>query len=99
MSQLTSLLEAVREPNLSKDKLEGYRDELSNLFALMHLELAEVRKAKALYFDQHPEKTDKATERKWQVTPEGLREIELSHFSKGVEKVLSSLKSRLYNVY
>lgn len=97
--KLRELLDAVKEKNLSKDQLEAYRDDLANLYAQMQLEMAEVRKSKALFFAEQPEKTDKGTERKWQATGKGLREIELSHYSKGVEKVLSSLKSRLYNVY
>lgn len=97
--KLQELLEAVKEKHLSKEQLEAYRDDLANLFSMMQMELAEVRKAKALYFVEHPEKSDKATERVWQATSKGLREIELSHYSRGVEKVLGSLKSRLYSLY
>lgn len=97
--KLKELILAVQEKSLTKDQLEEYRDELSNIFAQIQFELAEVRKLKALYFIEHKEKSDKATERAWQATDRGLREIELSHYAKGTEKILSSLKSRLYNVY
>jgi len=97
--KLLELIKKVNEKKLTRDELENYRDELSNLFAQMQFEIAEVRKEKAIYFIENKSKTDKETERNWQATPKGLREIELSHYCKATEKILSSLKSRLYNVY
>lgn len=96
---LKDLILAVKDHQLSKEQLEKYRDEISNLFAQMHWEMADVKKAKALYFIDNPEKSDKATERKWQATEKGLREIELNHYAKATEEILRSLKSRLYNFY
>lgn len=96
---LKELLLKVNEKQLSKEQIEGYRDELSNLYALLMLELADLRKAKAIYFIEQKQKTDVATERQWAVTKEGQREIEIAHYAKAVEKILSSLKSRLYQVY
>jgi len=97
--KLKELLLKVNEKQLSKENLEAYRDELANLFALMMLEKSDIVKNKALYFIDHKAKTDKETERNWAVTKEGQREIELAHYCKAVEKILSSLKSRLYQVY
>lgn len=97
--KLKDLILAVRERNLSKDQLEDYRDDLANLFAQMQFELAEIRKEKAVFFLDQAENTNVATEKKWQGSPRGLREIELSHYCKATEKILSSLKARLYNVY
>lgn len=97
--KLVDLFKAVQERNLSKDKLEEYRDDLSNLYALMQLELAEIRKAKALHIFESAEKTIAAKEAAWAASEKGQREIELAHYIKGTEKILSSLKSRLYQVY
>ncbi len=97
--KLLDLIKQVNEKNLTKDQLEEYRDDMANLFAQMQFELAEVKKAKAIYFIENKLESDKATERAWQATKKGLREIELSHYSKGTEKMLSSLKARLYQVY
>lgn len=97
--KLLELIKAVNDKQLTKEQLEEYRDNIVNLFAQMQFELAEIRKAKAVYFLEKREKTDIATERNWQVTKEGQREIELSHYSKATEKILSSLKSRLYSLY
>lgn len=97
--KLIELIKAVNEKQLSKDELEKYRDELANLFAQMQFEIAEIRKNKAFYFVEKREKTDVMTERNWAVTKEGQREIELSHYCKATEKILSSLKARLYSIY
>lgn len=97
--KLRDLILAVQDHKLSKEALEAYRDDISNLFAQMQFELADVKKAKALYFIEFPQKTDKATERQWQVTEKGLREIELNHYAKATEEILRSLKSRLYTLY
>lgn len=97
--KLKELILAVNEKSLDKVQIEGYRDQISNLFALMQFELADIKKAKAIYFIDNPQKTDKATERHWQITEKGLREIELNHYSKATEEILRSLKSRLYTLY
>lgn len=44
-------------------------------------------------------RSDKDIERMWAITEKGQREIEVSHWIKAVEKLLSSLKVRMYNVY
>lgn len=99
MTTLREIITKVQEKNLSKDQLEEYHSDIVNIYALFQLEIAEIRKEKALYWLDNPEKTDKGTERKWQVTNSGLREIELSHWIKATEKLLQSLKARLYSVY
>ena len=97
--KLAQLFKEVQEKNLTKEQLEDYHADLSGLYGQMQLELAEVRKQKAIYFVEKADKTAVATERNWGASPEGLREIELAHYAKGTEKILSSLKSRLYSVY
>jgi hypothetical protein len=97
--KLSELIQAVNERGLTKTQLEEYRDDMANVYARMQIELAEIRKAKALYdFEQQ---SDKATERAraWAASTKGLREIELAHYCKATEKLLSSLKSRLYSTY
>ena len=96
---LLDIINLVKEKNLTKSQIEEYHADLTNLYALMQLELAEVRKAKALYWIENRKETDVATGRAWAVTEEGLREIDLSHEAKAAEKLLSSLRSRLYSTY
>lgn len=96
---LKELFIAVKEKNLSKTQLEEYRDELSSLFAQIHLEMAEKEKAEALFIVESKLASDVAKKRIWNATPDGQRLIDLKHMSKGAEKILSSLKSRLYAIY
>ena len=93
---LAEVLKAVKEEHLNLNQLEDYSFALTNLYADMQLALAEVRKKKALYFVEHPEKTVAGTGIKWSASTDGLREIDLSHQCRATEKVLSSLKSRIY---
>jgi len=95
---LANLIKSVREEKLSREDLEKYQDQMIYLFAEIQLELAEIRKAKALYFIEKRTKTDKDTDRNWQASKGGLREIDLAHYSKALEKLLSSLKSRIYKL-
>lgn len=100
---LKSLIEAVKEQGLTRTQLEDYRDQMTSLFASMALEMAEIEKAEALYFMAHtaegPAKTDISVKRSWAITTNGLRQIELKHSLKALEKLLSSLKSRIFSIY
>lgn len=98
---LLELFQAVKEANLTKSDLEKYRNALSNLYAEMQIEIANIEKAEALYFYNrtNPETTDISIKRQWKATPDGQRQILLSRYLKASEKVLSSLKSRLYSLY
>ncbi len=98
MVTLRDIIQKVSEKQLSRPQLEEYHDDIVKVYAMFQDEIAEVRKAKALYWMDNPEKTDKGTERKWQVTEKGQREIELSHWIKATEKLLGSLKIRIYNL-
>jgi hypothetical protein len=97
--KLREIITAVQEKRLDKDQLGQYRDELANVAALIQLEMAELEKKEALYFIDNKQESDIATKRAWKVTKEGQRMIELAHYFKACEKILSSLKSRLYETY
>lgn len=97
--KLRDLILAVKEKHLSKDRLEAYRDELSNLSAQMFLEMAEIEKEAALYLDASEVKSAVAATRKWAATPRGQREIELKNYIRATDKILASLRSRLYSIY
>ncbi len=103
MSQLTDLLEAVKETNLTKSQLEELRDKMTHLHSAMQLEMANVEKISAFFFDSHklvnPEASDISIKRKWKVNSQGQREIELNRFIKLIVKEIDSLKSRLYSLY
>lgn len=93
---LKELFEAVREEHLNKTDLENYHTQLSSLYASIHFEMAELEKAEAIYVLASELETDVAKKRAWNGTEKGQRLIELKHYSKGAEKLLSSLKNRIY---
>lgn len=97
--KLKELFEKVKERNLSKEQLGFYRDELANLAAQIQLELADLKKEEALYILNNAKETAISTKTAWNGTDKGQRLIELSHYYKATEKILSSLKSRLYEIY
>lgn len=109
MSKLLELIKEVQELNLTKQQLEDYHSSLTNLYAQMMWEMAELEKKEAIYFLEHKtmynlkgettERSDVAIKRMWRGTPEGQRLIELKNYDKATSKVLSSLKSRMYAIY
>ncbi len=111
MSQLTTLIEKVKEEGLSKDQLEQYHTEITYLDNLMRMEIAPLEKEEALYFGEckkHPlqtenrqvvEESDVSIKRKWRATEKGQRQIELNHYLRITPKLLQSIKTRLYSVY
>lgn len=98
--KLSELIIAVKEKNLSKDQLEDYRDQMSNLFAQMQFELAEIEKEGALFMENFsPDITAVARKTAWKATKSGQREIELKRYCLATKEMLNSLKSRLYSIY
>lgn len=101
MKTLSDLIKAVKEKNLSKDALEDYRDQMSQLFAEMQLEMAELEKSEALFMDDPIHEEFSVAERKvrWKAHPSGQRLIVLKRYCLATKELLNSLKSRLYSVY
>ena len=98
--KLVELITAVKEQNLSKDQLEAYRDQLSNLFAEMQIELSNLEKNEALFMGKKLENQSVAEMKVWwKTTPEGQRIIELKRYCLATKEMLNSLKSRLYSIY
>lgn len=105
--RLETLFKEVSELNLSKQALEDYHTQLSALYGQMRLEMATLEKLEALYFLQQKDVaettgvnwTDIYIKRQWNGQGEGQRLIELKNYTKGTEKILSSLKNRLYSQY
>lgn len=95
---LKSLIESVKERKLSKDQLEAYRLDLEVLTAMMHLENSELEKKESLFLSQ-VEGSAVAASRKWDITHDGQRRIEIKNYIRSATVMLSSLKSRLFSVY
>jgi len=104
---LNELIISVKEKNLSKEQLEQYADELSNLFSQMQLEMADLEKAEALFMASNNSITINGEEKdltvaqkkiNWKATKEGQRLIVLKRYSLACKEMLNSLKSRTYRL-
>jgi hypothetical protein len=98
--KLHDLIVAVKEKNLSKDQLEAYRGDMSDVFAQMQMELADLEKEEALFMNKkHPD--DSVAQQKifWKATTSGQRLIVLKRYCIATKELLNSLKSRLYSIY
>lgn len=98
--KLSELILAVKEKNLNKDQLEGYRDQMSSLFADMQMEMAELEKAEAYFMNQiQPEESVAKMKIMWKAGEKGQRLIVLKRYCLATKELLNSLKSRLYSIY
>ena len=97
--KLQELIRKVNDKELSKEQLEAYHTELSSLYALMHLEFADIEKGEALFLAESKEKTAVMASRRWAITESGQKQIELKHQIKATEKLIGSVKSRIFNTY
>ncbi len=99
--KLTDLILAVKEKNLSKEQLEDYRTDMSEMFALMMLEMADLEKAEALFMGGAFQLDTSVAQKKiiWKATKEGQRLIVLKRYALATKEMLNSLKSRLYSIY
>ena len=97
---LKELIIAVKEQNLTKEKLEQYRDAMSHLFADYQLEMADLEKKEALFMNRKtPDDSVAQMKIYWKATTEGQRLIDLKRESLALKELLNSLKSRLYSIY
>lgn len=97
--KLIDLFHAVKEESLTKDQLEHYRNELCSLYAEMKLEFADLEKAEAMYLLNVDAPNWTAKKANWKGTPHGQRMITLKNYLGATNKVIDSLKSRLYSIY
>jgi len=97
---LTELIVAVKEKNLTKDQLENYRDEMSNLYAQMQIEMADLERSEALYMEKDfGDESVAQIKIWWKATEQGQRLIVLKRYCLATKEMLNSLKSRLYSIY
>lgn len=106
MSKLLEMIQAVKEKNLTKQQLEDFHSGMTNLYAQMMFEMAELEKLEAVFFlktkddpTREKELTDVAIKRLWRGSAAGQRLIELKNFEKATSKMLSSIKSRIFSIY
>jgi hypothetical protein len=97
---LSELIVAVRDEKLNKDQLEAYRSQMSDLFAQMQLEMADLEKEEALFMNTKSDEDSVAEVKiKWKASRGGQRLIVLKRYCLATKELLNSLKSRLYSIY
>ena len=103
--KLQELIVKVKEKNLTKDQLEEYRNDMSEIFAQMQLEMADLEKEEALFMDIYTinkrgnEASGVDKKIAWKATEAGQRLIVLKRYALATKELLNSLKSRLYSIY
>lgn len=95
--QLRELIMAVKEKNLTKEQLEAYSDQMSQLFAEMMMEMSDLEKEEALFMDGE-EGTVASKKVSWKATKSGQRLIVLKRYAVATKEMLNSLKSRVYRL-
>lgn len=96
MSRLLQLFTEVKDENLSKEKIESYHQQLSELRADIKLELASLDKQKAIFMLRNPEKSVAQRKTEWDGSEAGLRRIELKSYLSATTDHINSLKTRIY---
>ena len=99
MTTLKELIEAVKEQTLDRAQLEAYRDTMLDLFSKMMWEIADLEKKEALFMNGKSDDQSVADRKvRWKATGDGQRLIELKRYATATNKMLDSLKSRVYNL-
>src|SRR3990167_2756270 len=82
---------------LAPRDLSEYRLELAGEYAYLNNQLIEILMRKPAKWNElrRDQKSDTATERIWEATADGLKEIELRLKLKSIEKLMSGIKTRI----
>jgi len=95
--RLTDLFKEVEEKTLSKEQLEDYYAELSQLMAQVAIETAGLQKKEALFMTENAHQSVAQRKIDWKGTPDGQRLIDLKQFKIAGGRVLESIKTRIYS--
>ena len=95
--KISDVAKSIKEQNLSKDVLENYYSELTSLYTEMELKMAVLEKEEAIYLNECEEKTRSGAERIWFAGVQGQEQIDLKHNIRAIEKLMSSIKHRIYS--
>lgn len=93
---IKTIINEIKESNLTKDKLEEYSSMLDILCAEYELELADVEKAEAMFLADCGEKTRAGATTLWEASDLGQKEITLKRQLRAISKLASSVKTRIY---
>lgn len=94
---LEQTLAAIRDDKLPLQMLEKYRDDLIHFKTDLLKRVATLKKQKALFLIQHPEKSAIDRKMSWDASEIGQRLIELEGDLRGLPDEINGLMSRIYS--
>jgi hypothetical protein len=94
--RLLELFKQVKDDKLSREQVEDFHKELSELRADIKLELAGIQKEKAMFMLGHAETPASHREINWKGSEKGQREIDLKAYLSATTDHINSLKTRIY---
>lgn len=98
--RFNELGEAVKDESLTKSQLENLHTELCNVKALLHQELAKLKKEKAMFLAKREAGQSIASrDADWSATPSGQRKFDVEADISSAKLWIESLKVRLYSIY
>jgi len=95
--KLKDILEAVREEKIPLEMCEKYRDQLIHLKTQILLAEADLKKKRAKFLIEHPEKTAVQRKMEFDASPDGQRLMELQADLRALPAEIDSLQSRIYS--
>jgi hypothetical protein len=99
MSTLQEMMTVVKEPGLSKEQLESYYSDLSNLKARLNQDFAQLKKEEAMFLVNRNEGESVASVKiRWNGTEAGQKKIGIEWDIKTIATLLDSVKTRIYSL-
>lgn len=100
MVTLEQAIKSVKEGTLSKERTESYFDQMSALFAMFQLEMADLEREEALFMNgKKDEQSIADRKREWKATESGLKLIKRKREATATKEMIGSLKRRTYALY
>jgi len=97
---LEQAIKSVKEGNLTKEQIENYFDQMSAVFAMLQLGMADLEKEEALFMNgKKDEQSIADRKREWKATESGLKLIRRKREATATKEMISSLKRRTYSLY
>lgn len=91
------MMQVVKEPGLSKEQLESYYSDLSNLKARLNQTFAALKKEEAMFLVNRNEGESVASVKiRFNGTSTGQSKIQIDYDIKTIATLLDSIKTRIY---
>lgn len=97
MSLLQDLLEKMKDEKLSQFQLEQMRDQLIHIKSTIHIQIAELKKKRALFMIRCEAETNAKAKVLWEASLEGQKLLELEGYIRGIGGEIDSLRDRVWS--